>query len=73
MTTNHRIFRMAPKKKRSEAAAPSADDVPMGEASVEDENPSSIDQNGPIDPNEQRIRIVSFFYLTLALTCIAKH
>lgn len=49
---------MAPKKKRSEAAAPSADDVPMGEASVEDENPSSIDQNGPIDPNEQRIRIL---------------
>jgi hypothetical protein len=64
---------MAPKKKGSEAAAPPADDVSMGEAAAEEENPSSTDQNGPIDPNEQRIRIVSFLYLTLASTRVTKH
>ncbi len=50
---------MAPKKKVVESEAVAADDVSMGEAPLDDE---VLDMDGPIDPLEQRIRIVSFLH-----------
>lgn len=51
---------MAPKKQTTEPAAATtpADDVSMADAPL-DEQISGMD--GPIDPFEQRIRIVSFY------------
>jgi hypothetical protein len=49
---------MAPSKKEHQAAAP-VDDVAMAEASMQEDGAPAFELDGPIDPNEQRIRIVS--------------